>query len=222
MRRNLLKPLALATVPAALFLALISTSGCAHKKTVAQNAEALQPPGGTLRAEAVVDIDRALGASGKARVYAQAPRSFRIEVKGPFSQVVALFASDGYTLHTFTDGVERYYPADSPEAPLPFSSAEIVSVLMGSDLKPLKDAGFEVEADPMGRPAKAVKEIPGGDGGTVTVLFSDYRDAGGAEIPFEISIQGPRLDRIRIRYSSVDIGNKFDEGFFDIEGGGWD
>ncbi len=218
----LLKRPALAAAPAAILFALITISGCAHKKPAVPDLAAVRLPGETLRAEAVVEMDRTLLASGKARIYAQAPGSFRIEVKGPFSQVVALFASDGYTLHTFTDGVERFYPAGSPDAPLPFSNAEIVSLLMGLDLKPLKDAGFEVEADRKGRPVKAEKHISGNDGGTVIVLFSDYRDTGGREIPFEISIQSPRLDRIRIRYSSVETGSDFDEGFFDIEAGGQD
>lgn len=201
------------------FLSFILTSGCAHKKTVTKAALA---PDATLMAEAIVEMDRTLPASGKARIYAQGPDSFRIEVKGPFGQVVALFASDGYTLHTFVDGVERYYPVGSPEAPLPFPSSGIVSVLMGTDLKPLKDAGFEIEADGQGRPAKAVKQSKGAGGGAVTVLFSDYRKTGGFEVPFEISIQGPGLDRIKIIYSSVESGKGFDEGFFDIEAGGLD
>ncbi len=222
MRRDPLKPVALATALGVFFLSLVLISGCAHKKTVAQGAKAAPVPDATLMAEAIVEMDRMLPASGKARIYAQAAGSFRIDVKGPFAQVVALFASDGYTLHTFAEGVERYYPVDSPEAPLPFSSVEIVSVLMGTDLKPLKDAGFEIEADELGRPAKAVKQVKGADGGAVTILFSDYRNAGGFEVPFEISIQGPRLDKLRIRYSSVELGNGFDEGFFDIEAGGLD
>ncbi|MEK6759071.1 MAG: hypothetical protein AABY51_04810 [Deltaproteobacteria bacterium] len=218
----LLKPLALKAAPTAILLALITISGCAHKRPTGPDLALVRSPGETLRAEAVVDMDRTLSASGKARIYAQAPGSFRIEIKGPFAQVVALFASDGYTLHTFTDGVERFYPAGSPDAPLPFSNAEIVSLLMGLDLKPLKDAGFEIEADQKGRPVKAEKQISGSNAGTVTVLFSDYRETGGRDVPFEISIQGPRLDRIRIRYSSVETGGGFEEGFFDIEAGGQD
>lgn len=220
----LLKPLALTGAPASILIALIliMTSGCAHKRQAGPDLALARVSGETLRAEAIVEMDRLMSASGKARIYAQAPCSFRIEVKGPFAQVVALFASDGYTLHTFTDGVERFYPAGSPDAPLPFSNAEIVSLLMGLDLKPLKDAGFEIEADGKGRPVKAEKHISGIEAGTVTVLFSDYRDTGGRQIPFEISIQGPRLDRIRIRYSSVETDSGFEEGFFDIEAGGQD
>lgn len=213
----LLRQPALTAACAAILLALITISGCAHKRPSGQNLASAPPQGETLRAEAIVETGRTLLVSGKARIYAQAPHSFRIEVKGPFAQVVALFASDGYTLHTFTDGVERYYPVGSPEAPMPFSGAEIVSLLMGADLKPLEDAGFEVEADLKGRPVKAKKHISDGD--TVTVLFSDYRDAGGREIPFEISIQGPGLDKFRIIYSSVETDGGFEEGFFDIEAG---
>lgn len=218
----LFKRLPFSAAPAAVLLAIITTSGCAHKRQAGPDLAAVRLPGETLRAEAIVEMDRTMSASGKARIYAQVPGSFRIEVKGPFAQVVALFASDGYTLHTFTDGVERFYPAGSPDAPLPFSNAEIVSLLMGLDLKPLKDAGFEVETDGKGRPVKAEKHISGSEAGTVSVLFSDYREAGSRQIPFEISIKGPRLDRIRIRYSSVETGGDFEEGFFDIEAGGQD
>lgn len=218
----LLRQPAATAVPASILLALITMSGCAHKKPLAHFHATASEQVDTLRAEALVDMDRTLSASGKARIYAKAPGSFRIEVKGPFAQVVALLASDGRTLHTFTDGVERYYPAGSHEAPIPFSSEQIVSLLMGLDLKPLEDAGFKVGTDWAGRPVKAEKHIPGDDGGTVTVLFSDYRNAGGRDVPFEISIQGPRLDKIRIRYSSVETGSGFEDGFFDIEADGLD
>lgn len=170
----------------------------------------------SIRAQAVVELKKPVPLSGKAVIIAKSPGSFRIEVLGPFSHTLALLVSDGESLYMFSRGQSSRFGWDDPELPYPFKAEEVVSFLLGAG--PVNGGGAEgqiVSTDAEGHITKITRIK---DGSAVfTASLSDYRIAGGAHIPFNISIENGK-EGLSIRYSSVEINPEINSDFFNTDG----
>lgn len=193
--------------------------GCAalHAPQARPPAEAVRARPKALRGEAVVELRRSIPLAGRASVLVESPDKFRIEVTGPFNQVIALLVSDGRELFVFSGRTPEVFDWEDPSMPYPFSAGEVVSFLMGEAGAPkavnmAAGNGYSVTTDGDGR----VKDIVKSRGGTevLRVAMSDYRRVSGAYIPFHISIDG--RERFSIRYSEVEVDPDVGPGSFSI------
>lgn len=164
----------------------------------------------SIKAEAIVEAGRTVTLRGHAVIMAKSPASFRIEVLGPFSSTLALIVSDGESLSVVTGGDQSQF--EEMEPPYPFSSGDIVSLLLGA--APAQQDGQQVFEDEDGHIAKVVRSKDGSP--VFTASLADYREAGGAHIPFNISIEGGGRT-LRIRYTSVEINPELDSEFFNAK-----
>ncbi len=196
----LLGALALAPGCATLSPPAPETAETAGKTTVATAQ--------TLRANAVVEIQRVFSVKGRALIAAQSPDKFRIEVLGPLNATVALFVSDGTELYIFSEGKSARYDWADPRVPFPFRPAEVVSALLGE--RPAGDYGVFTDND--GRVVRVVRKEGGRD--ILDARMEDYRTVDGAQVPFSITIRD-RKKGLGIRYSSVSVNPKLPAGFFD-------
>ncbi|MBI5492733.1 MAG: hypothetical protein HY893_07355 [Deltaproteobacteria bacterium] len=161
----------------------------------------------SIKAEAIVEAGRSVTLRGKAVIAAKSPASFRIEVLGPFNSTLALIVSDGESLRVVTGNDPPQFGETEP--PYPFSAGDIVSFLLGT--APAPQDGQMVSEDPSGHVTRIVRLKDGSP--VFTASLSDYREAGGAHIPFNISIEGGGRT-LRIRYTSVEINPELDTDFF--------
>ncbi|MBI5642074.1 MAG: hypothetical protein HY954_01215 [Deltaproteobacteria bacterium] len=170
----------------------------------------------SLRAEAKVELRGLLTLSGRAAITAKNPDQFRIEVTGPFNQMIALFVSDGKTLYSYSGDEVRIHDWDDPLLPYSFKSREIVSCLLGAGETTENAQSPEdilISRDGQGR-LKSLSRAADGKK-AFRVELSDYRDVGGAEIPFNIDIEDGKK-RLVIKYSSVVIDTDLDPDSFNI------
>lgn len=172
-----------------------------------------------LRAEAVVELRRSISLTGRARILVERPDKFRIEVTGPFNQVIALLVSDGRELFVFSGRPPEVFSWEDPFMPYPFSAGEAVSFLMGAaDAPPATNRaagdGYGVTTDGDGRVKEIVKSRGGAE--ALRVTMADYRNVSGAYIPFNISIGG--RESFSIRYSEVEIDPDVGPESFSIPG----
>lgn len=203
----------------ALLFILVFISGCAALKPQAA-PEGLNPPT-AIRAEAVVELKKTITLAGRAVILAKSPDLFRIEVFGPFGQVMALLVSDGSSLYIYSGGEEKEFLWNDPLLPYSFKANEVVSFLLGNSVPIQARAGknFQLSMDENGRLEKAVKFKKGSP--SLVVRLSDYRPVEGAILPFNISIEDGK-EKFRIKYSSVDIKPRFDADSFSIDPSGED
>jgi len=166
-----------------------------------------QPPAGgitvrpkTLRAEAVVELRRSIPLIGRAHILVESPDKFRIEVMGPFNQVISLLISDGKKLFVFSGRSSEIFGWEDPSMPYPFNASEAVSFLMG-EARTAVGSEYSVTADKDGRVKDIVKSRDGAE--VLKVTMTDYRKVSGAYVPFNISIDGK--EGLSIRYSEVEI-----------------
>ncbi|MBI5826233.1 MAG: hypothetical protein HZB22_00650 [Deltaproteobacteria bacterium] len=206
-----------AFIPVVAAAALLGGCAVFYAPQARPLAEAVPARPKALRAEAVVELRRSIPLTGRARVLVESPDKFRIEVMGPFNQVIALLVSDGRELFVFSGRPPRIFNWEDPSMPYPFSAGEVVSFLMGEAGAPPamnRAAGswYSVTTDGDGR----VKDIVKSRGGTevLSVALADYRKVSGAYIPFNISIDG--RERFSIRYSEVEIDPDVEPGSFSI------
>ncbi len=196
----------------ALFLPAVICGCAAVRPAVQPLPRALVTPS-SIKAEAIVDAGRSVTLRGKAVIMAKSPASFRIEVLGPFNSTLALIVSDGESLQVITGGDSSMFgPGDPEEPPYPFSAGDIVSFLLGT--APALQDGQTVSEDPNGHITGIVKLKDGSP--VFTASLSDYREAGGAHIPFNILIEGGGRT-LRIRYTSVEINPELDSEFFNAK-----
>jgi hypothetical protein len=187
----------------------------------------------TLRAEAVVELvgstdgpGRATGEGatvrGRALVLAERPGSFRIEVYGPFSEVSALFVSDGEALMVAARGDSRLYTWGEPLFPYPFSAEEAVFFLMGC---PAVAEGAQRCGGPRYEVTRGADGViagvhgPSNGSGRFEVAFSDFRDVSGFMVPYSITISLGGED-LRIRYSAIELNAAITPGYFRINSDG--
>lgn len=171
----------------------------------------------TLRAEAVVELRRSIPLTGRARILVERPDKFRIEVMGPFNQVISLLISDGKNLFVFSGRSPKIFDWEDPFLPYPFSASEAVSFLMGEALaypamETAAGSGYSVTADRDGRVKDIVKSKNGSQ--VLKVTMTDYRKVSGAYVPFNISIDGK--ESLSIRYSEVEIDADIGAGPFNM------
>lgn len=216
MRGNPLSRVLVAVLASAVLL-----GGCAGVNAPRRPpAEAARARPKALRASAVVELRRSMPLAGRASVLVESPDKFRIEVAGPFNQVVALLVSDGRELFVFSGRKPEVFNWDDPSMPYPFSAGEVVSFLMGEAgaLPALNGAavgnGYSVTRDVDGRVKDIVKSRGGAE--VLRVAMADYRSVSGAYIPFHITIDG--RERLSIRYSEVEVDPDVAPGSFTIPG----
>ncbi len=196
-----------------LFIAILALYGCAGVRPPATPVAGRSAHG--LRAEAVVEMKRSVMLRGKARISAEAPGSFRIEVLGPFNATMALIISDGKSLYVFSGTDEKEYLWDDPSFPYSFKAEDVVSSLLGA---PSQNQGTIEKSD--------YSVSSGNDGNltltrmkdgkpVLTVAMSDFRTVAGARLPFDIRIED-RRGTLRIRYSSVEVDPSFSPDSFAI------
>lgn len=198
----------------AVFLLL---SGCAAMKPAGE--EPLGPPklkASSIRARAVVEIKKdAATAAGRAAILAKAPGSFRIEVFGPFGLTAALIASDGHKLFVNSEGQMSEFFWGDPEIPYSFKAEEVVSFLTGAPNPPALDTpDVSASRDEWGRLREYSRAVEGRDG--LKVTLGEYREVGGAHIPFFIRIEDGKRD-LAIKYTEVEINPLIEEDLFRLE-----
>lgn len=168
----------------------------------------------SLRAKAVVEIKKnVLTIAGRASILAKAPGSFRIEVVGPFGQTMMLLASDGTKLYISSEGKIKEFLWGDPDIPYSFEAGEAFSFLTGAPGP--KEAGYKPNAietrDKWGRLTGYTKTVEGRDG--LKVTLGEYRDIGGAHIPFRIRIEDGKRD-LTIKYTEAEVNPQLDEELF--------
>lgn len=202
----------------ALFTVILLISGCASLKPAFEEAE--RPPSvvpTSMRARAIVEVKRGVfTVAGRASILAKAPRSFRIEVFGPFGQAMMLLASDGERLYVSSEGKTKEFHWGDPDIPYSFEAGEAVSFLTGSP-RPA-EAGLSPNInetrDRWGRLTEYSKAAEGRP--TLKVTLSEYRDINGAHIPFRIRIEDGKRD-LTIKYMEAEINPPLDEELFRLE-----
>ncbi|MFQ5735475.1 MAG: hypothetical protein ACE5GY_01260 [Thermodesulfobacteriota bacterium] len=178
-------------------------------KGEAKAVKALEPPS-SLRATAIVRVDRIFSVKGRALIAAERPDRFRIEVLGPLNSTLALFVSDGHGLYIFSDGKSARYEWKDPRVPFPFRPVEVVSALLGARPEGAGDYALSMDGD--GHITDIVKK---GDGEPLlTAAMSDYRTVSGADVPFSITIEDGKK-RLGVRYSAVEVNPELGTDFFD-------
>jgi len=201
-----------------LLLALVVLPGCATMQTGQRGAVAPQAAGKatgppaprSIKASAVVEINRIFTVKGRALIAAQRPDRFRIEVLGPMNSTVALFVSDGTGLYIFSDGQSARYYWNDARVPFPFRPEEVVDALLGA--RPADEAAYGYATDDEGRVTELIKHQEDKD--VLRAEMTDYRKVSGRQVPFFITMKDRRKD-LGVRYSSVEVDPDFAPGFFD-------
>ncbi|MBI5885783.1 MAG: hypothetical protein HZB85_04280 [Deltaproteobacteria bacterium] len=170
----------------------------------------------SIRASGVVIVKRGISMSGRAKITAQRPASFRIEVSGPFGQTMALLISDGESFYVFSNGTEETMRWDDPLMPYPFRPQELVSVLTGAS-ESVAAEGAAVSKDSKGHVTRL--GVTGTDGLPFEITLTDFRDAGGVTLPFDIRL-AKGIEELIIRYSNVEINPVLPPEPFQITGTG--
>jgi len=168
----------------------------------------------SISARAIVEFDEGTRVRGRAAIAVEAPDRFRIEVYGPMGQVAATLVSDGERLLVFSRGKLDTYAWDDPELPYSFTATEVVGVLTGSFQA--DTPGYATETDADGRVTAIIKRVdragPGvllwetGPSIELRASMADYRDAGGAAVPYAMTIDDGRR-RLSIDYTEVETGS---------------
>jgi len=189
--------------PAAVCLVLLA--GCAALAPVPDKAAGIEAPAikavESIRASGVVIVKRGIAMSGRAKITAQRPASFRIEVSGPFGQTMALLISDGESFYVYSNGTEVTMRWDDPLMPYPFRPQELVAVLTGA-AESMAAEGAAVSKDSQGRVTRLGKT--GTDGLPFEIMLADFRDTNGVTLPFSIRL-AKGIEELIIRYSDVEI-----------------
>lgn len=171
------------------------------------------PPPSSLRAEATVELKKGSVLTGRAIIQVKTPASFRIEVFGPFGSTAALFASDGRVLTVFSREESKSYRWDDPALPYPFTSEDVVAFLLGADVAKRAGRSDIVALDGGGRAVKFTKFSDGKE--VFSASMSDFRDAGGALLPFSVSIENA-FEGILIEYSNIEVNPDIRDDIFRI------
>lgn len=178
----------------------------------------LEPPlRDSLRAKATVIIKKAgeRALKGNAIIVAARPNLFRIEVRGPFRQTVALMLSDGEQIYLFREGLADRYPSTGPHNPFPFTGDELVNFLMGSsdESRFPKERGYSIEHDENGHIIALTKE--NGSPVPLLVRLKDFRVVSGVDFPFSVSIENDG-EELRVLYGNIEFNPDIDKRVFRV------
>lgn len=196
----------------------IALYGCTGMRPAVPPGDGMPTPGlsapKSISARAVVELEDDTRVRGRAQIAVESPDRFRIEVYGPVGQVAATLVSDGKHLLVYSRGQRRVYRWDDPFLPYSFTATDVVGVLTGSF--PATAPGYDTTTDSEGHVTSALRATAeswsgrGGRGkwaagdraGQIRLGMADYRDAGGAVVPFTMTIDdGSRS--LRIEYTEV-------------------
>ncbi|MBI5562735.1 MAG: hypothetical protein HY894_07805 [Deltaproteobacteria bacterium] len=212
--------LSIASLCAAAGLAVVLNGGCAALKPVPPppaplKATAKAVPVESLSASGVVVLKKGFALAGRAVILARRPGSFRIDVAGPFGQRAALLVSDGETFSIYSGAEEKTFRWDDPDLPYPFKAEDFVALLTGA-VGQDPGAGAEIAKDAAGNVTMLSRVVPGAP--PAKVYLGDYRDVGGASIPFNIRIE-QGVKALEIRYAAVEINAELQPDAFSVEKG---
>ncbi len=162
----------------------------------------------SLSAKANVTL-RETGLKGRANIFVQSPDSFRIEVLGPFDKIMALIVSDGRGFSIFDGKTFKFHDLTLEPYPLKFKPEDMVSFLMGSLSVEKLSANFMVEFDEENFTYN-IRPLEEED---LSAKLSNYREVGGAAVPFSILIDFNN-EELDIEYKSVEINPRLDKVLF--------
>jgi len=219
----------------ALSILLVFLSGCSLVKP--HSGPVLYTPAGVrpeaIRATAVVTLDSDKKVKGRAYITAKHPEAFRVEVLSPFGTPAAVMMSNGESLSVVNNGAIQTYHWSDASLPYAFTSAELVSALLGRP--PSAGAGasrdgalvtsvtdmppsvlYNVTEDTSGNVTEVVKSRDGLE--LLVIRYSDFREVGTSVLPHNISIREARWS-LEVLYKDVTVDPELTEDLFRLKNG---
>ncbi|MBI5234052.1 MAG: hypothetical protein HY880_06840 [Deltaproteobacteria bacterium] len=218
--------LTLKIIPRVFFIPIfVFIVSCAHHaKKEGETPYALKgdkdAPITSMSASAIVELARAEGASlkGRANVLVKSPDLFRIEVRGPFNQTIALVIGNGSDTVFFSNGAVK-------RNSFPFDASETVNLLLGRwDIAVKNGSGLRIIEKKDGQITKVEYFFKSADIGApgypssawVEVSFSDYKEITDTLFfPLTVSIETDR-ERLDISYVSIELNSEIDGTAFNL------
>lgn len=195
-----------------LLLLLLLISGCAQLKgSIPPDTAVFGKAPGSLRALAVVELEK-MGFRGRAVILVKSPDLLRIDLLGPFGQVVAVIIGDGGRLAYYSKAESRAYSFEDTLLGYSLRPRELVSFLTG---RPGENGHYEYDLDEEGNITGLVKLNDGVP--VLKVAMEDYRSVRGVPIPFAITIDDG-TERLNISYSSVELDPELSGELFILPG----
>ncbi len=172
----------------------------------------------SLRASAIVDFkDR--DQKSKARILLKEPNLLRIELRGPFSKLLAAHVSDGEKFKFYSSETKKavVYKNSDSNFPYSFEAGELVSFLTGSFVVGSGKLGsdYKVTYGADGRLSRFIRL--NGDEPVYIVELGDYRSTSGAVVPFMVNVIDKK-ESFTIRYTNVEINPSVDNSAFTLPG----
>lgn len=186
-------------------------AGCAHLG--ARDGKPPYAPTASMRASATVELVMAgrEPLKGRAIVLAKDPDLFRIEVRGPFNQTLALVTGNGRDVVFFSNGTAKRggFPLDASEAAgFLLGRPGVVAAKEGSGLRVVEEENGLI----------TMVEKSAGNAILFRVSFSDYKEMADAVFfPLTLTIETAR-ERIGISYTSIELNPEMEENAFDLTG----
>lgn len=157
--------------------------------------------------------------AGRAAVLVKRPDRFRMEVSGPFNQAAFVIIFDGKELSLFSFKENRLYR----DYPLPAEASRLPQYLLGLPAS----KSIEPEAASSGQFSDGCLLNSGDEqiltnqqGDIKKIIFSgakvsmdSYKESGGVNFPFAISINDKETD-IFIRYDSIELNQQISDDLF--------
>lgn len=203
---------------ALLIAAALVMYGCATIKAPEVSRDTLHGAASpqSINAQAIVELKRAFSVRGRATVLVRSPDSFRIVVTGPFDQPMAVLSGDAESLFVYTAGKTEVYGWEDPDMPYPFTSKELVSVLLG-DARVVDHGNVRYDVTGGRDAAVVITKLNDGDR-VLRISMDDFREVAGKKLPFHITIEDKK-SAIQIRYTSVEIDPEIKDSAFDMAPG---
>lgn len=197
-------------------VAVFSFTGCAPLIS-GKPAEGLLAPSGdydSVRARAHVKFkgEGVESMRGKAAVVAKSPDLFRVELFGPFNQVMAIFVGDGKNVYSSVKGRESLTPYGRQRAEFSIDARDLVSILLSRVGGPGSLSDYDVGRDDLGRVVSIIKY--NGGVAVIRAALGDYREAGSAQYPFKINIESG-AEMLEIEYLQVELGGTVERALFE-------
>ncbi len=170
----------------------------------------------TLRGRGTIRLSTRKGEEtrGKAAIFVKGPDKVRIEVFGPFGQVMAVLVSDADALSIFSNHETTFFPR-SIDTPFSLTPQELAGIIMGTDFQSggaeAGAAKYLIERDRAGNIKKIISFAKGP--GERKVVMKDFREIEGVYFPFSISVEDAN-ERLHIRYSSVELNLDLKDALF--------
>jgi outer membrane lipoprotein-sorting protein len=161
----------------------------------------------TLRARAVIkmSVNGGKETRAKAALLVKRPDKVRVELFGPFGQVVAVMVSNADGLSILSDKENGLFP-HSEESPFNFPPEELADFIMGTALE-----GYIAKRDKYGN----IEELrsDGGEGDGHTVILKDFQLTEDVYFPFSIYVED-KFGSLLVSYSSIELNHELKDALF--------